>query len=155
MFYGNFQPRENPLAFFTDLKQLLPNYLTSLNANRFLSPCQSGSDAEDWYELLNATYQQFVHLINLNLTLPSRLLLKTDSLTSAPLDAATLIIPKTSAHSTMNMTTITTTTIPMTNTTANTIYKTNSNAGTPDHRAEDEYKCGSPMAHYRYGNSRI
>jgi len=152
LFYGNFQPRENHWHFFTDLKQLCP-LPHSLNATGFYLQCQSGSDRRPGRKLLMQLTNSLFIVINLNLTLPSQACSQTDSLLLAHLMAATLIILNKCSR-TMNMTTITTTTFHDQHNCQH-YLQDNSNAGTPDHRAEDEYKCGSPMAHYRYGNSRI
>jgi hypothetical protein len=128
-FYGNYRSDENPLAFLTDFKAALarlPHLSEFEKCSQFYNHCKSDFDAENWYENLETNTPAAVTSWS-TLVLHFRVkwlraspdsLLETDSVTSAPLDAAT-------SNAIANVTTTTTTIIPTpANTAASAIYET-------------------------------
>ena len=99
MFYGNFCPTENPLTFLTQLEESLASWTCLLDLKKckyIYLICQSGFDAEAWYENLApsittswSTLVLHFHLKWLQ-ALPDLLL----KMPSVPLDTATSIVAK-------------------------------------------------------------
>jgi hypothetical protein len=128
-FYGDYRADENPLAFITNFEAALaqlPHLSESEKCSQFYNRCKSDFDAENWYENLEintpaavTSWSTFVlHFRVKWLRASPDSLLETDSVTSAPLDAAT-------SNAIANATTTTATIIPApANTAAPAIYET-------------------------------
>jgi hypothetical protein len=128
-FYGDYRSDENPLAFLTNFEAALvqlPHLSESEKCSQFYNRCKSDFDAENWYENLEintpaavTSWSTFVlHFRVKWLRASPDSLLETDSVTLAPLDAATL-------NAIANTTTTTATIIPApANTAAPAIYET-------------------------------
>jgi hypothetical protein len=128
-FYGDYRSDENPLAFLTDFEATLarlPHLSESEKCSQFYNRCKSDFDAENWYENLEINtpttvtfWSTFVlHFQVKWLRASPDPLLEADSVTLAPLDAAT-------SNAIANTTTTTTTIIPApANTATPAIYET-------------------------------